>query len=348
MKPGSMLALLAAAMVGGFSCDGGSTSEPILPTPQGLEVLPGAGRQVFVSWSPVVATGIDHYVVHARKDGGTPAALGNVVAPYSGQVFSRFQPGTWGFSVEAVDKDGRISPRSSEVIATVLTSPQSALPRGTDGAPNGYYEYLPSGYGDGVPRPLLVYWHGSGALGNGVTDLDLLVDCCPPGLVNAGLWPAALPFVVLSPQSDADCSDRGQTSAFIAWALGRYQVDPRRVYLTGMSCGAMRSWDYLATHTDEQVVAAWLLAGNPGTAWSRAGCDLGRVAIRAIHGTADVNVPIYPERGIMNQLLACPAPPRQDVVFTEVLGAGHEVAWEAYQGVTGEEALDWLLAHAKP
>ena len=138
------------------------------------------------------------------------------------------------------------------------------------------------------------------------------------------------------------------TSAFIAWALEHYSVDLRRIYLTGMSCGSIRSWDYLAAHTDEQVAAAWLLAGDPGTAWSRAGCDLGKVAIRALHGTDDTNVPIYPERAIMQQLLACPAPPRQDVVFTEVQGAGHEVAWERYQGSTGEEALAWLLAHSKP
>ncbi len=50
----------------------------------------------------------------------------------------------------------------------------------------------------------------------------------------------------------------------------------------------------------------------------------------------------------MQQLLACPAPPRNDVVFTEVPGAGHEVAWESSVGSTGEEALAWLLQHSKP
>jgi predicted esterase len=343
-----VLAVAAAATAVVLACSGGATTEPGIPTPQNLEVGPGAGRQVFVSWSPVVATGLDHYVVYARQGGAPPAALGNVVAPYSGQVFPRLQAGTWGFAVEAVDKEGRNSPRSAEVTATLLPAAQAALPRGTDGAPNGYYEYLPPGYGDGEPRPLLIYWHGSGAMGNGVTELDRLVSCCPPGMVNAGLWPSSLPFVVLSPQSGTDCDDRGQTAAFIAWALEHYSVDPKRVYLTGMSCGSMRSWDYLAAHTDEQVAAAWLLAGDPGTAWSRAGCDLGKVAIWAMHGTDDLDVPISPERGIMQQLLACPSPPRHDVVFTEVPGAGHEVAWEAYLGPTGADALAWLLAHAKP
>lgn len=30
---------------------------------------------------------------------------------------------------------------------------------GFDGAPLGYLEYLPPGFGDGEPRPLLVYLH---------------------------------------------------------------------------------------------------------------------------------------------------------------------------------------------
>ena len=34
-----------------------------------------------------------------------------------------------------------------------------------DGAPMGYLEFLPPGYGDGEPRPLLVFLHGSGEAG---------------------------------------------------------------------------------------------------------------------------------------------------------------------------------------
>jgi len=125
-------------------------------------------------------------------------------------------------------------------------------------------------------------------------------------------------------------------------------VDPKRIYLTGMSCGAIRVWNYLGTRTDQQVAAVLLMAGDPGSAWTQAGCSLGKVAIWAFHGTDDQQVSFSAEQAVMQRLLACPAPPRQDVVFTAVQGAGHEVAWEAYAGTAGLDALNWLLAHAKP
>ena len=349
MKQRMGVTLAAVAVAGGLACGGGSTEKDQgPPTPQLLKAVPGGGRQVMVSWAPVTAPGLDHYAIYWRQGSGPQAKLTEVAPPDTGRVIPRLDPGTYAFAVEAVDAAGRASQRSSEVSATVLPAPQSAIPLGTDGAPNGYYEYLPAGYGDGVARPLLVYWHGSYGLGNGSFDLDLLPGCCPPGMVNDGTWPTSLPFVLLSPQSGMDCTAGDETYDFIAWALAHYTVDPKRVYLTGMSCGSMRSWRYLARHTNEQVVAAYLLAGDPGPAWTVAGCDLGKVAIWAIHGTADSTVYIGPERSLMQSLAACPAPPRQDVIFTAVQGAGHEVAWEGYLGTTGADALDWLLAHARP
>ena len=346
---------LAASLFAPFGIAGcgGSTAPAGPPTPQLLKAVTGAGRQVMVTWAPVAAPGLDHYVIYWREGSGPQVMLAKVPLPDTGRVIPRLQPGTYSFAVEAVDAAGRASPRSPEVAATVLPAPQAAIPLGTDGAPNGYYEYLPAGYGDGVPRPLLIYLHGSGAGGNGSFDLDSVLSCCPPFMVNEGTWPASLPFVVLSPQSSltqtlADCRVGEEIHSFLAWAQARYTVDPKRIYLTGMSCGAFRTWNYLANHTDQQVAAALLMAGDPGSAWTQAGCDLGKVAIWAFHGTDDTSVRIGPEQALMQSLLACPAPPRQDVIFTAVQGAGHEVAWETYEGTAGLDALNWLLAHAKP
>lgn len=345
------LTVVSMAMVfafPGFTGCGGSSAPVGPPTPQLFQAEAGGGRQVMVRWAPVAAPGLDHYAIYWRQGSGPQEVLATVALPDTGRVIPRLLPGTYAFAVEAVDAAGRASPRTAEVVVTVEAAPQAAIPLGTDGAPNGYYEYLPPGYGDGLPRPLLVYLHGSGSLGNGSFDLDLVLGCCPPGMVQGGRWPSTLPFVVLSPQSSLDCGEGEEVQAFLAWALAHYTIDPKRVYLTGMSCGSFRSWSYLAAHTDEQVAAALLLAGDPGTAWARAGCDLGKVAIWALHGTADTVVYIAREQTLMQSLQACPAPPRQDVVFTPVPGAGHEVAWEAYEGTGGLEALDWLLAHAKP
>jgi hypothetical protein len=276
------LAALFLEPLGLAGC-GGSTSPDGPPTPQLLQAVTGAGRQVMVSWAAMSSPGLDHYVIYWRQGSGPQVMLTKVNLSERGRVIPRLQPGTCSFAVEAVDAAGRASPRSAEVAVTVLPAPQAAIPLGTDGAPNGFYEYLPPGYGDGVPRPLLVFWHGWGMSGNGSFDLDSVLACCPPGMVNEGTWPASLPFVLLSPQTSTNCQAGKEIGPFIAWALAHCTVDPKRVFLTGSSCGSERSWNYLANHTDQQVAAALLMAGDPGSAWTQAGCDLGKVAIWAFH-----------------------------------------------------------------
>jgi hypothetical protein len=50
----------------------------------------------------------------------------------------------------------------------------------------------------------------------------------------------------------------------------------------------------------------------------------------------------------MSQLLACPAPPRRDAVFTLIPGGSHYIFDDIYLGRLGYDVFDWLLAHPKP
>jgi poly(3-hydroxybutyrate) depolymerase len=110
-----------------------------------------------------------------------------------------------------------------------------------DGAPLGYLEYLPPGYGDGELRPLLVFTHGGGEGGDGSDgSLDLVASLGIPPLIEAGHWPADRPFVVLSPQlpeatTNDDCGMGDDLAAFLDFAVRHYEVDATRVYLTGIS-----------------------------------------------------------------------------------------------------------------
>ncbi|MBK9516641.1 MAG: hypothetical protein IPO09_04650 [Anaeromyxobacter sp.] len=341
-----------APLLGLLALTACGASDPGLQAPLLLQASPGAGRQVSVTWAPVADARLDHYLLYQRRGAGPLELAATVAKPGTGRVLPRLQPGdTYGFAVEAVDAAGQASPRSAEVAVTMpATAPQTALPKGTDGAPSGAYEYLPPGYGDGVPRPLLVFWHGFGENGDGLFLLDRVLANGPPRLVQQGNWPASRPFVVLSPQNELDCPTAAKVHAFFTWAMARYTVDPKQVFLTGLSCGSIGSWDYLGTHTDTLVAAALLLAGRPNGAWTRAGCDLGKVAIWAIHGTADPIVEIGPEEAVMASLAACPTPPRREVLFTPVQGAGHDVWSSVYSGTLGAvgDPYAWLLAHAKP
>jgi|APLak6261675434_1056106.scaffolds.fasta_scaffold00372_13 predicted peptidase len=220
---------------------------------------------------------------------------------------------------------------------------------GSTDAGNGYYEYLPPRYGDGVARPLIIFWHGVGEDGNGGTELSRVLLHGPPKLIAGDAWPDDRPFVVLSPQhAGTGCPSADEVHAFITFAASTYAVDPHRLYLTGLSCGAIGSWRYLTQHLDAQVAAAALIAGDPGNAWFIHGCELGRVALWDFHGTDDFDVLIGPDRDTMTLLIACPMPPRKDARFTEYPGVGHDSWTRTYDLSAGHDLYTWLLAQTKP
>jgi predicted esterase len=244
------------------------------------------------------------------------------------------------------------------------SSRQTAKPLGGGNtAPNGYFEYLPPGYNGATATPLLVFWHGIGEDGNGASDLQKVLAHGPPELISKDKWDNARPFIVLSPQytptsgeimAGGGCPSSATIDAFFTWAALHYPIDAKRVYLTGLSCGAIGSWDYLAQHQASVVAAAVLLSGNPGvptqagSAWARAGCSLGAVAIWSLHGDMDPTVPYAPDHDTVTDLLACPAPPRRAAMFTDVVNGQHDIWDPTYDLSAGHgDIYKWMLDNAK-
>jgi dienelactone hydrolase len=132
---------------------------------------------------------------------------------------------------------------------------QTAVGKSSTTAPYGYWEYLPADYDHTSPQQfgLLLYLHGAGERGNGQTS----------GAGNSlngmltGEWPTSYivrpandplrrtyPLIVLSPQcSDvagtANCAnwEQARLVQFIAYAKQRYNIDAKRIYVTGNSLG---------------------------------------------------------------------------------------------------------------
>jgi predicted peptidase len=232
----------------------------------------------------------------------------------------------------------------------------------TTDSPLGYWEYLPPSYADPGPSPLLVFLHGFGENGNGSqAELIRVPATGIPQMVRFDQWSVDLPFVVLAPQHatpvdpedipdedffTVECAWQDEVAAFIDYALATYDVDPARVYLTGLSCGAYGAWMYLAENGNAQIAAMVPIAGPADEAWAAAGCELGVVPIWAFHGDADDVVPISTQSVPVGELSACPSPPREDVEFTAYPGVDHDSWTRTYDGSAGHDIYAWMLDHS--
>jgi dienelactone hydrolase len=254
-------------------------------------------------------------------------------------------------------------------------------PIGSTTFPMGYYEYLPPSYSNsGTQSPVLVALNGYGESGDGTPDgLRNLLNAGIPRFIDVGGWPAGRPLVVLALQhvdlgfdttacdgvpwggscimqlqhdrnhaSPAFCTTPDEVHDFITYAVAHYNVDPKRVYITGLSCGAFGGWEYLAKYGDEHVAAAVLIAGEGRPAWGTAGCSLGSVPLWAFHGELDDVV--NPQGSIepMTNLAACPGVPADRARLTIYPGLFHEGWDQAYSGSLGDDIYTWMLAFSRP
>jgi predicted peptidase len=278
---------------------------------------------------------------------------------------------------------GASAPATSTADTARASQRFTPRPRATTDAPAGYYEYLPPGYGDGKRRPLLVFLHGFGGNGDGsAAQLRNLLEAGPPRLIDADQWPSDRPFVVLAPQHSAppddpayapceqathggSCAmqiqhDRGhpaggslcmtpaEVQRFLTYAIAKYDVDPKRVYLTGLSCGAYAGYEYLAEYGATQIAALVAIAGDARPALGAAKCRLSAVPIWALHGDADDTVAPAGSIEPMKSLAQCPQPPGQPTKITVYPGAGHEDSWtRTYDLSAGNDVYTWMLGFAR-
>ncbi len=238
----------------------------------------------------------------------------------------------------------------------------------------GYFEYLPPTY-DGVrTHPVIIFFHGLGEVGNGqaaaATGLDKVDNTGLPQLISRNNWPpsgvptapAALAnTIVLSPQQSSGCHPAGVVAGFIDWVADNYPVDLQRVYVTGLSCGGIATWNYLRSYfkrddAPRDVVPAAIvpIAGNGGGGWGTNNnlCGLGRLPIWAFHGDPDGTVATSGTTNAINGLNTnCTgAMTPVDARMTLYPGLGHTGAvWTGtYDGTRGHDIYTWMFSYTAP
>jgi polyhydroxybutyrate depolymerase len=185
--------------------------------------------------------------------------------------------------------------RSSTILAVVLVlaapaadagwrrdrTAKSTLARATivhDGVERvvGWYAGVAVGAG---PAPLVLVLHGGGGSADRVwagddgrawrrlADEHGLVLLVPEGRTDPGdpdghHWNDCRTGV-LEPTAASDADDVGFLRAAVAWAAGRWPVDPARVYVTGASNGGMMSFRMAIDAPDLVAAAAPIIANLP-------------------------------------------------------------------------------------
>ena len=241
--------------------------------------------------------------------------------------------------------------------------------KGEDGAPLGYFVSIPADHEPDGSTPALIALHGCCQMDQ--ADVSVLAREPVPASARAGI-DGLDQLVILAPQhvtvadpdswdrwqcdpadtpcgwqlqhdhgdelKDPPCTTPDEVHAFIDFAVREYRVDPDRVYLTGRSCGAWSTFEYLAEYGAEQVAAAVPISGDGRPALADAGCRIASVPIWAFHGGADDVAPLAGSRATIEQLRHCPDHP--ELELTVYPGTKHDAWLKAYR----DPALwSWLL-----
>jgi predicted peptidase len=222
-----------------------------------------------------------------------------------------------------------------------------ARPYGTvQGMNYGYWEYLPLGYDDAPDAefPLVVFLHGVGEAGNGsAADLQKIMNLrAPPRLARDG---RDFPFILVSPQRFNAFIQVNEIDAIIEWAKRSYRVDPKRIYLTGISAGGIQSWAYAAVHY-AKLAAVVPIAGN-GNGVNMCPAAAAGLPVWAFHGTADGTVSQY---GSINPVKAmnttCTPAANPPALLTLYPGVGHDSWGRTYDGSAGHDIYTWMLGYS--
>lgn len=193
-----------------------------------------------------------------------------------------------------------------------------------------YFLYLPPKYTEQAKWPLVLFLHGGGEKG---TDINSILKHGPPKLAKK----KDFPFILISPQCRPNMSWQSRDLIKLVEHLeSTLNVDPNRIYITGLSIGGFGTWSTIIDHPDK-FAAAVPIAGGAPAAKASAIKDL---PIWSFHGDQDTAVPIAAEMEMAESLRKL----NKHFKFTVYEGCGHDSWTRTY---ANQEVWDWMLAQKR-
>lgn len=144
-----------------------------------------------------------------------------------------------------------------------------------------FWQYMPAQL-EG-PAPLLLFLHGGGESGD---NLEVVKKHGPPALIEAD---QDFPAIVLSPQlpDRRGFWDEDLLARFLRQFIAQNEIDPDRIYLTGLSRGGYGAWR-LAMENPDLFAGMVVISGAapaPYAGW------LGDLSVQIFHGENDQSIP---------------------------------------------------------
>ncbi len=242
-----------------------------------------------------------------------------------------------------------------------------------------FLEYTPADYATSTKRyPVLIFLHGGSGVGTSDGSQISKVRSYPiPAMIDGGndmcfsTSSGSQCFIVLSPQSVRTTGtwNNNDTGGMVNYALANYRVDPKRVYLTGVSMGGGGVWSLMASTYQSSYWASKIAAAAPiatgakSTSYNTGICNgivASKVAVWAFHNSGDPIAALSSEQGWVNKVnlatnadgYTCSAagdPAAQLTIYQANTHEGWTTAYDVNtQITTGKNLFQWLLSNSKP
>jgi predicted peptidase len=209
-----------------------------------------------------------------------------------------------------------------------------------DGTAYKYVLFVPHDYKKGTPTPTILFLHGAGETKGGKK--------MP---VEVGIGPdikkreKSFPFITIIPQAPVRGWQAGGQSAKMALGIldqveKEYTVDPKRVYLTGLSMGGFGTWSLAAEMPDKWAAIVPICGGVRGNTQKETAEKIKSIPTWVFHGDKDPAVPVQQSRDMVEAIKKAGGEPK----YTEYPGVAHN-SWE--KAYDTDELYEWLLKQKK-